>query len=216
MLAAAERGLILAGGLHHVPFRSNGGGCPDADRLVLPRRRDVGVCARRGQELQVGVPVQTAEPVEAPRSTAAVGFGAGVVAFVAVSWAYLKRKELDQKIAEQEKLDSDPEAYLLARARTRQAIHVQKAIGFNNSNIPPRAMVELERALKENAVCRSTILQGNLSPDELEGLYSLHIQNEEIPPDFATLLQLRNMLGISESTAERIEKGIQESNVFTI
>lgn len=214
MLPAAERSLILTGGLHPVHFRSNASNCQDLDRVVLPRRRDVGVCAGRGQEYQVSVPVETAEPVASERGVATLGCGAVVVALMGASWAYIKKKEQDKIVAEQEV--EDPEAYLLARSRTRQAIHVQKAIGFNYSNIPPRAMVELERALKENAVCRSPILQGNHSQDELEGLYRLHIQNEEIPPDFATLLQLRNMLGLSESQAEQIEKKIQESDAFAI
>ena len=42
-------------------------------------------------------------------------------------------------------------------------------------------------------------------------LYKLHLQNTEMPASFATLLQLREMLAISEKDAERIEREVYES-----
>ena len=48
-------------------------------------------------------------------------------------------------------------------------------------------------------------------------LYRLHLQNTEMPPDFATLLQLREMLSISETDAEQLETEIFESgSAFSI
>lgn len=46
---------------------------------------------------------------------------------------------------------------------------------------------------------------------QLLNLYQLHLQNTEMPPNFATLLQLREMLAISEVDAERLEKDVYES-----
>ena len=46
---------------------------------------------------------------------------------------------------------------------------------------------------------------------QLLNLYKLHLQNTEMPPNFATLLQLREMLAISEVDAERLEKDVYES-----
>lgn len=42
-------------------------------------------------------------------------------------------------------------------------------------------------------------------------LYRLHLQNTEVPPNFAILLQLREMLAISEADAEQLEVEVFES-----
>jgi hypothetical protein len=55
---------------------------------------------------------------------------------------------------------------------------------------PPSAMVELHRALDENAVCRSPLLDGHQSRAELRDLYKLHLLNTPVPHSFATLLQV--------------------------
>ena len=55
---------------------------------------------------------------------------------------------------------ADPRAYQLALARTRQAVYVQNAVALMKAGEPSRAMVELGRALDENALCRSPLLDG--------------------------------------------------------
>lgn len=102
----------------------------------------------------------------------------------------------------------DPMTYKMALARTRQAIFVQKAIGFMNIGSPARAMVELDRALKANAICRSPLLNTYHSKDEIDSLYRLHIRNSDQPPKFPTLLQLREMLDIDADAAEKMEMDI--------
>lgn len=48
-------------------------------------------------------------------------------------------------------------------------------------------------------------------------LYRLHLQNTEMPPNFATLLQLREMLVIPEADAEQLETDVFESgSAFSI
>jgi hypothetical protein len=78
-------------------------------------------------------------------------------------------------------------------------------------------MVELHLALEENSVCRSPLLQGHQTHDELTGLYQLHIQNTEVPPNFAVLLQLRELLGLGADEAEELEKQVlKEAEAFSI
>lgn len=52
---------------------------------------------------------------------------------------------------------------------------------------------------------------------QLVGLYKLHIENTEVPPNFAVLLQLRQMLGLDADTAEQIEDTVlHQSQAFSI
>ncbi len=64
--------------------------------------------------------------------------------------------------------------------------------------------LELAKALAENSVCRAPAVLAH-TPEEMANLYRLHIRYTEQPPSFATLLQLQEMLGISQEEAERIE-----------
>lgn len=136
-------------------------------------------------------------------------------------------------------------------------------------------MVELHRALEENGVCRSPLLDGHHSKQEasnatlrrrtyalhthgflhalvyiqhpsvplptlnlppparspqrplplphvagrvqLVGLYQLHIQHTEVPPNFAVLLQLRELLGLGTAEAEQIEADVlHQAEAFSI
>jgi hypothetical protein len=43
---------------------------------------------------------------------------------------------------------------------------------------------------------------------QLMDLYRLHLKNGSVPPNFATLLQLREMLGLSPSDSEMVEEEI--------
>ena len=44
----------------------------------------------------------------------------------------------------------------------------------------------------------------------------MHLRNVEVPPEYATLLQLREMLGISSEKATKIEKQINKTDSFVI
>jgi hypothetical protein len=78
-------------------------------------------------------------------------------------------------------------------------------------------MVELHLALEENAICRCPLLAGHQTHDELTGLYKLHIQNTEVPPNFAVLLQLRELLGLAADESEELESQVlHEAQAFSI
>jgi hypothetical protein len=52
---------------------------------------------------------------------------------------------------------------------------------------------------------------------QLIQLYKLHIQNTEVPPQFAILLQLRAMLNLSPTEADQIEEEVlRQSQAFSI
>lgn len=77
--------------------------------------------------------------------------------------------------------------------------------------------MELHLALEENSICRSPLLKGHQSQEELTGLYRLHIQNTEVPPNFAVLLQLRELLGLGAAEAEELEQQVlKEAEAFSI
>lgn len=143
--------------------------------------------------------------------------GAVAAAYWFKRQAELPKQKLPEPWPEIPRPEVDPEAYQKALARTRQAQCVQRAIGYMRANEPSRAMVELHLALEENSVCRSPLLQGHQTHDELTGLYQLHIQNTEVPPNFAVLLQLRELLGLGADEAEELEKQVlKEAEAFSI
>eukprot|EP00210_Caulerpa_lentillifera_P004163 g3969.t1 len=112
--------------------------------------------------------------------------------------------------------EDDAKIYTSALARTRQAIYAQRAVGFMNTNAPARVVVELERALKENSICRCELVHAQHSQDELQGLYRMYVLNAEVPHDYGVLLQLRELLGISEKAAAEIENNIYKMDAFCI
>lgn len=105
----------------------------------------------------------------------------------------------------------DPRSYQRALARTRQAAAVSKALAFLKTGEPARAYMELGRALSENSICRSPLLDGHHSKAELVEIYKLHLQNAEVPPNFATLLQLQEMLGLNQDEAENLELEVMQT-----
>ena len=46
---------------------------------------------------------------------------------------------------------------------------------------------------------------------QLMALYRLHLQNSSMPPQFSTLLQLRELLEIPDTDAEQLEMEVFES-----
>ncbi len=65
-------------------------------------------------------------------------------------------------------------------------------------------MLELQKALADNSICRAPAVL-SYSKEDMADLYRLHIRSCEHPPLFATLLQLQEMLGLSQEEAEKIE-----------
>ncbi|KAK9803989.1 hypothetical protein WJX72_011066 [[Myrmecia] bisecta] len=108
---------------------------------------------------------------------------------------------------------SDTKEYQKALARTRQAVSVHKALGFMTAGTPARAMVELKRALNENAIVREPLLNARYEKKQLQDLYRLHVQNSEMPLQFSTLLQLREMLALPDNEAEALEAEVMNSGV---
>ena len=102
--------------------------------------------------------------------------------------------------------------------------------------------MELKHALEENGIARGPLLSTNTDKKDVRHsslhcclikaflkclqplfgvqrlrLYRLHLQNTEMPPNFATLLQLREMLSIPEADAEELETEVFESgSAFSI
>lgn len=181
-------------------------------------------CAGSKADRACVVSVDPLEPVQIQCNGPTCRIPIAVTAIGAIAAAYwFKRqaqgpsKKLPEPWPEIPLPDADPEAYKKALARTRQAQCVQRAIGYMRAGEPARSMVELHKALEENSICRSPLLDGHQTEDELVGLYKLHIQNTEVPPKFAVLLQLRELLGLEPELAERLEADVlREAQAFSI
>jgi hypothetical protein len=104
----------------------------------------------------------------------------------------------------------DPKHHQRVLAKARQATHISSAVSYNRAGEFTKAMLELNKALAENSVCRAPAVL-TYSKAEMENLYRLHIRNTEHPPNFATLLQLQEMLGLSQVEADRIETELLNS-----
>lgn len=107
--------------------------------------------------------------------------------------------------------------YQAALARTRQAVCVHKALQFRTQGSPARAMVELRRALQENAIVREPLLNAKQDQEPLYELYKMHLQNTDVPAEYSTLLQLREMLAIETRAAENLEQeALRSGESFSI
>lgn len=110
--------------------------------------------------------------------------------------------------------------FKMALARTRQAVAVNRAVGFNKTGNTARAMVELRRALHENSICRAPLLNTlDMMREERLALYQMHLRNTIEGPatSYATLLQLRTLLDLSFDEAEQAEAEVMQSgNAFSI
>lgn len=138
-----------------------------------------------------------------------VAVGAAVVGYCIRAWTERPRgKPLELPEPVELPLTSDDPSYQKALARSRQAVHVQKAVFFRKAGEYSRAMIELGRALQENGVCRSPLLCGQIPREELLQLYTLHLNSVEVPANFAILLQLREMLGLTRKEAEQLEEQV--------
>ncbi|KAI8466940.1 MAG: hypothetical protein J3K34DRAFT_472091 [Monoraphidium minutum] len=146
-------------------------------------------------------------------AAAAASFGAGLI-FKRRSVPSAAQQRQLEPWPEIPRPDADPRAYQLALARTRQALDVQRAVAYSKAGEPARAMVELRRALEENAVCRTPLLDGHQTRDELRALYRLHLTHTPVPHEFGTLLQLRELLGIGAQEGEDLEVELLSEGAF--
>mmetsp|Transcript_28622 Transcript_28622/g.77215 ORF Transcript_28622/g.77215 Transcript_28622/m.77215 type:complete len:239 (+) Transcript_28622:538-1254(+) len=149
----------------------------------------------------------------------ALSFGAAV----ALASYLLHKRERRPAYKEEPDMDlqaplhpEDPRHHQRVLAKTRQAANIQNAATYQKAGEITKAMLELSKALNNNSVCRTPAMV-MLSPEDLAGLYRLHITNTEHPPNFATLLQLQEMLGLSQEEAERVEiEVLQTPGAFAI
>ncbi|GBF93333.1 hypothetical protein Rsub_06371 [Raphidocelis subcapitata] len=207
-----------------------GGGLLPRPACAWPApRRVCGMVASAGKKQQQ--PVVAEDPYPAVASTPQTSQWSTALPLVAMAAttfgaAYFYKIKAEKAKPQQQQLepwpeiprpDADPRAYKLALARTRQALDVQRAVAYMKAGEPARAMVELHRALDENAVCRSPLLDGHQTRADLRDLYKLHLLNTAVPHSFAKLLQLRELLGISNQEAEDIEVDtLEEGTAFSI
>ncbi|KAG2491807.1 hypothetical protein HYH03_009967 [Edaphochlamys debaryana] len=214
----------LAG--HRAPttsFRTCPLRCPAVARPQRPQQsgRRAALAVRAGQEAVQLIPTRSPVTCSARDPTQPpcwipplIVFGLATL-FSAVILKNRKRKaavtETDEVLTIPPSPEQDPRAYQRALARTRQGAAVTKALAFLKTGEPARAYTELGRALAENSICRSPLLGGHHSKTELVELYKLHLQNAEVPPNFATLLQLQEMLGLQQDEAEKIELEVMQT-----
>ncbi|KAK9821709.1 hypothetical protein WJX81_000480 [Elliptochloris bilobata] len=170
--------------------------------------RDIAEEERRSQP-QVSVEATPVAPPQGPQS-GAVLFVFALLA-VGLSLAYRSWRAGKEAPDFHEPVDTfqqnpqESQEYKVALARTRQAVSVQKAIQLKNEGSQARAMVELERALQENSICREPMFSGLHDAREIRELYQMHVRSTTVPPNYAVLLQLRDMLELPARDAEALE-----------
>lgn len=111
------------------------------------------------------------------------------------------------------------ERFKRAKASVDQERMVDKAVAAIRTNDIIRCTVELELALEENRRARVSIEKDFYDETELVDVYraALKVWLDGYPPDYGKLLQLRNMLQVSNEVAEELEGEIQrQSDVFVI
>jgi len=128
------------------------------------------------------------------------------------SWDNLSKSSIDESTYSRD--------YQQALARTRQAIAVQRAVDYNRVRNTQRAVVELQKALKEHEVCRSPVLPNSAgSEQDVDDLYCMALTSlsPRVPPDYGTILELRSVLGMDTARAERLERmALQQPGSFSI
>lgn len=178
------------------------------------------------RELHIG---KSIDPPPKPVSLPLWQKGIGIALIASVAGFWLVKQLTNNKRNDNGEVDSlqdlqgsqdirqDSKDFKAAVARTRQAVSVQKAIGFMDASSPAKAIVELKHALEENGIARGPLLTNKYDKNDRLRLYQLHLQNTEVPPNFAILLQLREMLAISEMDAEQLETEVFDSgSAFSI
>lgn len=180
--------------------------------------------AQRNQEAHIGQapappkPVsQGASPLQKGVGFAIAGTAAGIALFKLLNSRNARKQAEAEQLQDSQGNPEDSKEYKAAVARVRQAVSVQKAVGFMDASRPAKAIVELKQALMANGLARGPLLHSRHSKEDHLKLYRLHLENTEVPPDFAVLLQLREMLSISEADAEKLETEVFESgSAFSI
>jgi hypothetical protein len=114
-------------------------------------------------------------------------------------------------------LDKNSREYQRALASSRQQACIHKAVALQKGGEPVKALTEISKALTDNSICRCPLNDGHHSKEELQDLYKLHLRYGDVPPNYAILLQLQEMLTLSQDEAESIElEVLQAPNAFSI
>uniref|UniRef100_A0A7R9V6J7 Uncharacterized protein n=1 Tax=Chlamydomonas euryale TaxID=1486919 RepID=A0A7R9V6J7_9CHLO len=98
-----------------------------------------------------------------------------------------------------------------ALARTRMSAHISRAVDMSRRGENIQAHQELLLALSENDLCRSPIVEGAHSGEEMADLYRLHIRYSDVAPTFGNLLQLQSMLGLNQQEGQAIEAQLRSA-----
>ncbi|KAK9840902.1 hypothetical protein WJX84_009995 [Apatococcus fuscideae] len=112
--------------------------------------------------------------------------------------------------------EESAEEYEQALASTRQAVAVLKAIGFMHACDAARTMVELRRAMQQNAIARVPLRQQAHETQELLGLYRTYLRNSEMPAPLDSLRQLQHLLTIQRPEAAKAEQEVMSQAAFSI
>lgn len=184
-------------------------------------RQSLYVCNAAHKDVHVGVSnTESFDLPVKPDFIAPLALGAALAASFLTIREIIKSRRMNRGFnlgqmnfdAALEGTNLDGREYRMALARTRQAVSVQRAVGFLNAGNIARSMVELRRALHENSICRAPLINTSHSQTELQQLYKMHLRNSTVPSDFATLLQLRTLLHLDFEEAEKIERDIMEQS----
>eukprot|EP01024_Parvocaulis_polyphysoides_P007142 TRINITY_DN12147_c0_g1_i11.p1 TRINITY_DN12147_c0_g1~~TRINITY_DN12147_c0_g1_i11.p1 ORF type:complete len:216 (-),score=33.44 TRINITY_DN12147_c0_g1_i11:958-1605(-) len=175
------------------------------------------------KELYLQQAPQPPYPYPQPQSniTGKIVGGIMLVAFTGV-WIYRyfknkrEKKELKEESIAKDGASETEGSFQYSVSRTRQAVHIQKAIMYMTRAMNARSLQELESALKENSFNRRPYLNVYSQHIELMDLYRLFLRNSVVPRDFGVLLQLRTMLGLSEVDAVTLEKEVEQEQYFAI
>lgn len=110
----------------------------------------------------------------------------------------------------------DSKEFEIVLASVRQVVTFQRALQSMWEGDTVRAMVELHRVLEENAICRTPLNLTNYTQEDLEDMYRLHLQNSELPLQYATLLHLKQVLSLSDEKARELEDELKSTASFSI
>eukprot|EP01025_Chloroclados_australasicus_P009332 TRINITY_DN13583_c0_g2_i1.p2 TRINITY_DN13583_c0_g2~~TRINITY_DN13583_c0_g2_i1.p2 ORF type:complete len:243 (-),score=17.26 TRINITY_DN13583_c0_g2_i1:446-1096(-) len=199
---------------------------PSSQSTVRARRQRFRTLATRSLDKELYMEQAPQNMYPQAQSNHVLGKVAGGLMLAAVVgvWLYRfirnKRQSIRQSLSTENIAkdggSEDEGAYTLALSRTRQAVHIQKAISYMARAMNARCMSELKCALEENQINRRPYLNVYSQHTELMDLYRLFLRNSVVPRDFGVLLQLRTMLGLTEIDAVQLENEVEKEQCFAI
>eukprot|EP00898_Chlorokybus_atmophyticus_P006114 jgi/Chlat1/6503/Chrsp45S05985 len=190
-----------------------------------------------GQAPVYQICVAAAQPLQAPRRVAQQLLSKlALPALLAVAasglwWVFRKVDAVQEVALQQAKVEiygsaglglpaaeeaQPSEGYEQALARIRQSTMMDRALAFLRARNDARCVVELDRALEQNSICRTPVMSSIYDQQDLYELYRIKLRTSQdgFPSDFGVLLQLRKMLVISDEDAEVIEEEARMADSF--